>query len=132
MLPAAPVWRTANTFYHRAVMCAFSHAARAAAHLVCRHRDRSTPIGRAAEILIPPQRRLTMKTIMTLLTTTMLVAGATSAMAADRQATDDAAGYAISQQASHGFGGAYASARDAVRGSSVVTQNRDDMQLVGR
>ena len=73
-----------------------------------------------------------MKTMITLLTTTMLVAGATSAMAADRQAGDDAAGYAISQRASHGFGGAYASARGPVRGSGVVTQNRDDTQLVGR
>ena len=52
-----------------------------------------------------------MKTIITLLTTTMLVAGASSAMAFDRQATDDALSYAISQQAAHGFGGAAASAR---------------------
>ena len=52
-----------------------------------------------------------MKTIITLLTTTMLVAGASSAMAFDRQATDDALSYAISQQASHGFGGAASSVR---------------------
>jgi 2-methylcitrate dehydratase PrpD len=53
-----------------------------------------------------------MKTIITLLTTTMLVAGASSAMAFDRQATDDALSYAISQQqASRGFGGAAASVR---------------------
>jgi hypothetical protein len=52
-----------------------------------------------------------MKTIITLLTTTMLVAGASSAMAFDRQATDDALSYAISQQAAHGFGGAASSVR---------------------
>jgi hypothetical protein len=73
-----------------------------------------------------------MKTIITLLTTTMLVAGATSAMAADRQATDDAAGYAITQQAATGFGGAFASARGAVRPSAVSVQSRDDVQLEGR
>jgi hypothetical protein len=69
-----------------------------------------------------------MKTIIALLTTTMLVAGATNAMALDRQATDDAADYAISQQAAHGFGGAFASARTP--GASV--QNHDDFQLDGR
>lgn len=75
-----------------------------------------------------------MKTIVTLLTATMLVAGATNAMALDRQATDDAAGYAISQQAAHGFGGAFASARasGAVRNSAVSVQNHDDIQLDGR
>jgi hypothetical protein len=72
-----------------------------------------------------------MKTIITLLTATTLVAGVTSAMAADRQAADDAAGYAISQQASHSFGGAFASARGAVRGSTNA-QNHDDFQLDGR
>ena len=41
---------------------------------------------------------------------TMLVAGASSAMAFDRQATDDALGYA-SVQAAQGFGGAAARAR---------------------
>jgi hypothetical protein len=69
-----------------------------------------------------------MKTIIILLTTTMLVAGATNAMALDRQATDDAAGYAISQQAAHGFGGAFASARN----SSVTVQRHGDVQLIGR
>ena len=75
-----------------------------------------------------------MKTIITLLTTTMLVAGATSAMALDRQATDDAADYAISQQAAHGFGGTFASARvsGTVRNSAVGIQNHDDIQLDGR
>ena len=40
-----------------------------------------------------------MKTIITLLTATTLIAGATSAMAFDRQATDDALSYANSVQA---------------------------------
>jgi hypothetical protein len=56
-----------------------------------------------------------MKTIIALLTTTMLVAGATSAMAFDRQATDDALSNAISHQAAGDFGGAFASARGPVR-----------------
>jgi O-glycosyl hydrolase len=91
-----------------------------------------------------------MKTIITLLTTTMLVAGATNAMAFDRQATDDALGYAISQQqAAHGFGGAQASARvpgrahasarvprgayasARVRNSTVNVPSQEDFQLVG-
>jgi hypothetical protein len=75
-----------------------------------------------------------MKTIITLLTATVLAAGATNAMALDRQATDDAADYAISQQAAHGFGGAFASARasGAVRTSAIGVQSRDDVQLDGR
>ena len=74
-----------------------------------------------------------MKTIITLLTTTMLVAGATSAMAADRQATDDALSTSISVQSAHGFGGAFASARvpGQVRGS-VNARSEDDFQLDGR
>jgi O-glycosyl hydrolase len=86
-----------------------------------------------------------MKTIITLLTTTMLVAGATNAMAFDRQATDDALGYAISQQqAAHGFGGAQASARvprgayasarvrgGDIRNSTVNVPSQEDFQLVG-
>ena len=49
-----------------------------------------------------------MKTILTLLTATMLVAGATGAMAADRQSSDEAANNNLSWQAARG---AYASAR---------------------
>jgi O-glycosyl hydrolase len=67
-----------------------------------------------------------MKTIITLLTTTMLVAGATSAMAYDRQASDAAMNAAISGQASHGFGGAFASARNS------AATSQDDVQLGGR
>ena len=49
-----------------------------------------------------------MKTIITLLTATVLVAGAAGAMAADRQQSDDAANNDLSWQAARG---AYASAR---------------------
>jgi len=54
-----------------------------------------------------------MKTIITLLTATMLVAGATGAMAADRQASDEAINNNLSWHAARTFsgGGAYASAR---------------------
>ena len=52
-----------------------------------------------------------MKTIITLLTATVLVAGATGAMAADRQASDDAVNNDLSWQAARSGGGAYASAR---------------------
>jgi hypothetical protein len=68
-----------------------------------------------------------MKTIITLLTTTMLVAGATNAMAA-QQGSDEAAGYALSQQA--GFGGAYASARTT--GEARNSASHNDFQLDGR
>lgn len=50
-----------------------------------------------------------MKTIITLLTATMLVAGATGAMAADRQSSDEAFNNNLSWQAARG--GAFASAR---------------------
>jgi hypothetical protein len=54
-----------------------------------------------------------MKTIITLLTATMLVAGATTAMAADRQGSDEAFNNNLSWQAARTFGdsNAYASAR---------------------
>jgi hypothetical protein len=54
-----------------------------------------------------------MKTIITLLTATVLVAGATGAMGADRQSSDDAANNNLSWQAARSFGGgaAFASAR---------------------
>ena len=75
-----------------------------------------------------------MKTIITLLTATMLVAGASNAMAYDQQATDDALSNAISHQASHGFGGAFASARipGEARNSTVNVPSQDDFQLQGR
>jgi hypothetical protein len=52
-----------------------------------------------------------MKTIITLLTATVLAAGATGAMAADPQASDEAANNNLSWQAAGSGGGAYASAR---------------------
>jgi hypothetical protein len=54
-----------------------------------------------------------MKTIITLLTATVLVAGATAAVAADRQGSDEAVNNNLSWQAARSFGGsgAYASAR---------------------
>jgi hypothetical protein len=84
-----------------------------------------------------------MKTIITLLTTTMLVAGASSAMAFDRQATDDALGYAISQQqASHGASSvraptnAFASAQPGRvhmnRHQAIAPTGGRDFQLQGR
>jgi len=64
-----------------------------------------------------------MKTIITLLTTTMLVAGTTNAMAR-QQGSDEAAGYALSQQSSNV--GAFASAR--MSGEA----GHNDFQLGGR
>jgi hypothetical protein len=53
-----------------------------------------------------------MKTMITLLTATVLVAGAAGAMAADRQASDEVTNNDLSWQAARGFsGGAYASSR---------------------
>jgi hypothetical protein len=71
-----------------------------------------------------------MKTIITLLTTTMLVAGASSAMAFDRQATDDALSYA-SVQAAQGFGGA-ASRVHMNRVQAIAPTGGRDFQLQGR
>ena len=74
-----------------------------------------------------------MKTIITLVTTTMLAVGATGAMAAP-QGSDEAAGYALSIQAVRGGQNfnAYASAREPgqVRNSTVPTAH--DFQLDGR
>ena len=74
-----------------------------------------------------------MKTIIALLTTTMLVAGATTAMAAE-QGSNQAADYALSLGAAQGFGGAYASAREPgqVRNSTFNIPAQDDFQLQGR
>jgi len=74
-----------------------------------------------------------MKTMITLLATTMLVAGATSAMAHARQATDEALDYA-SVQAPRSFGGAFASARvpGEIRNSTVNVPTQYDFQMDGR
>jgi|HubBroStandDraft_6_1064221.scaffolds.fasta_scaffold206859_2 hypothetical protein len=50
-----------------------------------------------------------MKTIISLVAAALYVAGATGAFA-DQQRSDEAPGYALSRQAAHGSGGAYASA----------------------
>jgi len=77
------------------------------------------------------KRRFTMKTIIALVTTTMLVAGASSAMASP-QGSDEAAGYALSRQAAHGIGGAYASARVPGEARNSTVNVQDDFQLDGR
>jgi len=73
-----------------------------------------------------------MKTIIALLTTTVLVAGATTAMAAG-QGSDEAAGYALSLQAARGSG-AYASARipGVVHNGTFNVAANGDFQLQGR
>lgn len=70
-----------------------------------------------------------MKTIITLLTTTMLIAGVTSAMAANQQASDEAADNPLSRQVSVGFGGAYASAQTS---RHIERAHRTDVQLDAR
>ena len=74
-----------------------------------------------------------MKTIIALLTTTVLVAGATTAMAAE-QGSNQAPDYALSLRAAQGFGGAYASARgpDQVHNSTFNIPTQNDFQLQGR
>jgi hypothetical protein len=74
-----------------------------------------------------------MKTIIALLTTTVLVAGATTAMAA-QQGSNQAADYGLSLRAAQGFDGAYASAREPgqVRDSMFNIPTQNDFQLQGR
>ena len=74
-----------------------------------------------------------MKTIIALLTTTVLVAGATTAMAAE-QGSDEAPGYALTLRMAKGFGGAYASARapGQVHNSTFNVPSQNDFQLQGR
>jgi hypothetical protein len=74
-----------------------------------------------------------MKTLIALLTTTMLVAGATSAMAA-QQGSNQAEDYALSVQASRGVSGAYASAREPgiVHNNTFGVSTQNDFQLQGR
>jgi hypothetical protein len=80
-----------------------------------------------------------MKTIITLLTATVLVAGVTGAMAADRQGSDEAVNNNLSWQAARS--GAYASARipSGARASvrvpvqtrTGITQSSIDFQAQG-
>ena len=73
-----------------------------------------------------------MKTIIALLTTTVLVAGMSNAMAAS-QGSDEAPGYALSLRMANGFGGAYASARvPGLVHTGTTVASQDDFQLQGR
>jgi hypothetical protein len=81
-----------------------------------------------------------MKTIITLLTATVLVAGATGAMAADRQSGDDAANNNLSWQVVSGGGafasaripsGAFASVRVPVETRTGIAQSGIDFQAQG-
>ena len=78
-----------------------------------------------------------MKTIITLLTATVLVAGATGAMAADRQRSDDAINTDLSWQAARGaYGsripsGARASVRVPVQTRTGISQSNIDFQAQG-
>jgi hypothetical protein len=73
-----------------------------------------------------------MKTMIALLTTTVLVAGVTTAMAAE-QGSDEAPGYALSLKMARSSG-AYASARvpTQVRNSTFSIPAQRDFQLNGR
>jgi hypothetical protein len=79
-----------------------------------------------------------MKTIITLLTATALVAGATGAMAADRQRSDDAVNTNLSWQVARGAyasaripSGARASVRVPVQTRAGITQSNIDFQAQG-
>jgi hypothetical protein len=78
-----------------------------------------------------------MKTIITLLTATVLVAGATGAMAADRQRSDDAINTDLSWQTARGaYGsrippGARASVRVPVQTRTGISQSNIDFQAQG-
>ena len=79
-----------------------------------------------------------MKTIITLLAATMLVAGAAGAMAADRQRSDDAINTDLTWQAAReGFGspripaGARASVRVPLHTRTGISQRSIDFQAQG-
>jgi hypothetical protein len=76
-----------------------------------------------------------MKTIIGLLTATLLVAGASSAMATEFQASDEAVNYELSHAAGSSFGGAYNSARvpGGVHNSTWSAPTPiEDFQAVGK
>jgi len=74
-----------------------------------------------------------MKTIITLLTATVLIAGATSAMAFDVQASDEARNNELNWKSS-AYSGAYGSARGpaAIGHTTVTVPSMIDRQLEGR
>ena len=73
-----------------------------------------------------------MKTFIALLTATVAVAGASSAFATEFQASDEAAGYALSHGSGWSYGGAYNSARPGeIRNSTFAAPHTYDFQAVG-
>ena len=79
-----------------------------------------------------------MKTIITILTATLLVAGATGAIAADRQRSDDAINNDLSWQAARGAyastripAGARASVRVPVQTRAGIAPSSIDFQAQG-
>ena len=70
-----------------------------------------------------------MKTFIMLLTATVVVAGVSQAVAADRQASDEAANYELSHGSGWSYGGAYNSARPG--NSTVAVPRTFDFQAGG-
>src|ERR1700722_8861739 len=77
-------------------------------------------------------RRIAMKTLIMLLTATVAVAGASQAVAADVQASDEAASNALSHGLGLSFGGAYDSAHPGeIRNSTFAAPRTYDFQAGG-
>ncbi|HEY1542581.1 MAG TPA: hypothetical protein VGG01_09245 [Xanthobacteraceae bacterium] len=72
-----------------------------------------------------------MKTIIAFLAATAVVAGASSAVARDFQASDESSDYALSHSAGSGFGGAYDSVGGGAHNSTISAPNRTDFQAGG-
>jgi hypothetical protein len=73
-----------------------------------------------------------MKTFIVLLTATVLVAGASQAMATDVQASDEALDNALSHGSGWSYGGAYNSARPGeIRNSTFAAPQTYDFQAGG-
>jgi len=72
-----------------------------------------------------------MKTIIAFLAATVVVAGATSVVANEVQASDEAANYALSHAAGSSFGGAYNSARAPAGARNMSAPSRTDVQAGG-
>jgi hypothetical protein len=73
-----------------------------------------------------------MKTFIVLLTATVVVAGASQAMATDFQASDDAVSNALSHSSGWTYGGAYDSARPGeIRNSTFAAPRTYDFQAGG-
>jgi hypothetical protein len=72
-----------------------------------------------------------MKTLITLLTATVLVGGATAAMASDQQATAAELDNQLNWQMARDFGGAHASARKPGPVTNDLSQSAIDFQAQG-